>query len=328
MRPEQITGARPLTAFSIYLRTGRRVAPSDVEVKFNPWHDPANGQFTFAGRGEYSPGNGQSAEGGPGRPADGNSGQDAIDSDTSGWKYNPKNPQNYSIYVVRRGDTLTHIASYRKGLSTKDIAWLNDMPLDRLLRIGQRIKVPHQQFLEERRRAFSNLKALAFYLDTHEGRLPPNVAKAPSVFEQLNSDFRQVSANGYRYDVDIIDRMRRLTGTVIENNAQVRSRSAQANAGKPDRLPTDEGGHYIARRFNGPTIDYNHFAQDANFNRSAYAKLENEWSAAKRGGHQVQVDIVPSYEGVSRRPYAITVNYSIDGYSRRRVFPNIGKRKK
>lgn len=36
-------------AFSLYLRTGRRVAPSGVEVKFNPWHDEENGRFTFTG---------------------------------------------------------------------------------------------------------------------------------------------------------------------------------------------------------------------------------------------------------------------------------------
>lgn len=38
------------TAFSMWLRTGRwpRVeAARGVEVKFNPWHDPRNGRFTF-----------------------------------------------------------------------------------------------------------------------------------------------------------------------------------------------------------------------------------------------------------------------------------------
>ena len=42
-------------AFSIWLRTGRlpRVAFTDgIELKFNPWHDPADGRFTFAGSGQ------------------------------------------------------------------------------------------------------------------------------------------------------------------------------------------------------------------------------------------------------------------------------------
>lgn len=57
---------------------------------------------------------------------------------------------------------------------------------------------------------------------------------------------------------------------------QPRSRSAQANAGKPDRLPDDHGGHFIAREFGGPETRYNHFAQNVRFNSSDYRKLENE----------------------------------------------------
>lgn len=46
-------------AFSYWLRTGRRVASPkdrDVEHKFNPWHDPRDGKFTFAGAGRYAAG--------------------------------------------------------------------------------------------------------------------------------------------------------------------------------------------------------------------------------------------------------------------------------
>ncbi len=42
-------------AFSHWLRTGRvppAIGPDGLELKFNPWHDPANGQFTFAGSGQ------------------------------------------------------------------------------------------------------------------------------------------------------------------------------------------------------------------------------------------------------------------------------------
>jgi len=44
-------------AFSAWLRTGRlpvRKAPDGVELKFNPYHDPRNGQFTFAPGGPRS----------------------------------------------------------------------------------------------------------------------------------------------------------------------------------------------------------------------------------------------------------------------------------
>lgn len=42
------------SAFSHWFRTGkvpRALAPGEVELKFNPWHDPANGRFTFTGAG-------------------------------------------------------------------------------------------------------------------------------------------------------------------------------------------------------------------------------------------------------------------------------------
>lgn len=46
-------------AFSVWLRTGRwprAETARSVEVKFNPWHDPRNGQFTFGPGGPRSEG--------------------------------------------------------------------------------------------------------------------------------------------------------------------------------------------------------------------------------------------------------------------------------
>ncbi|WP_394648755.1 hypothetical protein [uncultured Sphingomonas sp.] len=43
---------RPSPGFSHWLRTGRlprAEGPDGLELKFNPWHDPADGRFTFAG---------------------------------------------------------------------------------------------------------------------------------------------------------------------------------------------------------------------------------------------------------------------------------------
>ncbi|MDV3459032.1 hypothetical protein RZN05_18685 [Sphingomonas sp. HF-S4] len=41
-------------SFGVWLRTGRRPTLGDQpEVKFNPWHDPNDGRFTFSGSGEY-----------------------------------------------------------------------------------------------------------------------------------------------------------------------------------------------------------------------------------------------------------------------------------
>ncbi len=42
-------------AFSLFLRTGKRLAVFEpIEAKFNPYHDPRNGQFTFAPGGPRS----------------------------------------------------------------------------------------------------------------------------------------------------------------------------------------------------------------------------------------------------------------------------------
>jgi len=51
---------RERTAFEVYLRTGRRVGSrvEPLQLKFNPWHDPEDGRFTFAGQGRRFPGGG------------------------------------------------------------------------------------------------------------------------------------------------------------------------------------------------------------------------------------------------------------------------------
>ncbi|MGU3389545.1 hypothetical protein [Sphingomonas sp. M1A8_2b] len=44
------------SGFSHWLRTGRRptaISPEGIELKFNPWHDPEDGRFTFVGAGSH-----------------------------------------------------------------------------------------------------------------------------------------------------------------------------------------------------------------------------------------------------------------------------------
>ncbi|WP_240886415.1 hypothetical protein [Sphingomonas sp. SFZ2018-12] len=52
----QISDSDRRRAFSIWLRTGRlpQISTTDgIERKFNPWHDPFDGRFTFAGSGRH-----------------------------------------------------------------------------------------------------------------------------------------------------------------------------------------------------------------------------------------------------------------------------------
>lgn len=56
-----------MSAFEIWSRWGRVVAaPEPLETKFNPWHDPKDGRFTFANQGQYFSGGGRGGGGGGG----------------------------------------------------------------------------------------------------------------------------------------------------------------------------------------------------------------------------------------------------------------------
>ncbi|WP_420998490.1 DNA/RNA non-specific endonuclease [Cupriavidus sp. 30B13] len=133
---------------------------------------------------------------------------------------------------------------------------------------------------------------------------------------------RVETRNGYTYSLDDLGRATRIEGELSSNPAQGRSPQAQLNAGGSYRLPGDEGGHFIGRRFDGPLEDFNHFAQDMNFNRGAYKSLENSWQRALDVGKSVYFDIKPSYTGPSLRPGSLDVFYKIDDVPYRKTFMN------
>lgn len=135
------------------------------------------------------------------------------------------------------------------------------------------------------------------------------------------SPSKLIRRNGYEFRLDPAGRTRRVSGQ-LTGGAQPRSRSVQARAGVPDRLPTDDGGHYIAPRFNGPAEAFNHFAQDSNFNRGRYRAIEDEWARAIRHGEHVAVLIVPRYDGRSQRPSTIDVSWTAGSEKRSVKIPN------
>ncbi|MDT4847456.1 DNA/RNA non-specific endonuclease [compost metagenome] len=123
---------------------------------------------------------------------------------------------------------------------------------------------------------------------------------------------RVVKKNGYTYHLDENGRVTKVEGDLKLNKGQGRNPATQKQAGGPDRLPDDQGGHYIGRRFDGPKDDFNHFAQNGNFNNSAYKKLENSWERALKDGKSVRVEISPSFKGGSLRPDTLKVRQWID----------------
>jgi hypothetical protein len=128
--------------------------------------------------------------------------------------------------------------------------------------------------------------------------------------------------NGYDWWLDRSGELREVGGTLHFSDKPRRSRTAQRQAGRPDRRSTDDGGHYIAPRFDGPAEAFNHFAQNANFNRGRYRMLEEQWATAMRAGKRVDVRIAPAYEGSSRRPSHLNVWFWIDGKRHSLKFPN------
>lgn len=252
-------------AFSAWLRTGRLPRPLRVDgivLKFNPWHDPRTGRFTFAGTGRYFGrwGGGGFTGGGGGTFRGGGA------TGTDPWP-----------------DPRTKLEAPQPKRPTPSERAVPAMPAHGLAR---------QQLSPSRRGASS----------------------AP--------EFRRLVRNGYEYQIDFNQRTRRVSGVIIMSAPQPRSRTAQARAGGADRRPSDDGGHYIARRFNGPIEAFNHFAQDANFNRGGYRALEDQWARATTNGKKVEVKIIPVYVGRSRRPSAINVWFVIDGKRESLHFPN------
>lgn len=210
-------------------------------------------------------------------------------------------------------------------LSARDLAWLNGQSLDQPLQIGQQIKLPHQAYLDAGRAAKNKFLALHHYLETHDGKLPPDVANPPALVGQiLDTNWQRKSKNGYDFHIDVIARNRRTYSQLSLAVSLKRSRRNQAQAGKPNRRGGDDGGHFIAARFNGPSDRFNHFAQNANFNRGSYRVMDS-WARELRAGHKVFVDIEPLYEGTSQRPYQLNIIWEVDSKKFIKKFPNEAK---
>ena len=307
-----ITDNERRRAFSIWLRTGRlpSVAIADgVELKFNPWHDPADGQFTFAGSGRsYGQG------GGGGFRSSGGSGGGA--SSREDWSREARSTNNRQR--PRSGPTPTAQAS---GPSPRPAPNTNTQrPISNNGWGGGGFTLGGGGSFggagasgdwgadPSKQRTVSREPATA--RERQASAPPTTTARRFSAARPLHREVR----NGYEYQIDEAGQTHRVSGTLKFGDKQVRSRTAQAQAGGPDRRATDDGGHYIAVRFAGPTDAFNHFAQDASFNRGRYRALEDQWARAKRAGKNVTVTIVPSYTDVSKRPTVIDISFTINGH--------------
>ena len=374
-------------AFSIWLRTGRvpSVRNADgIEFKFNPWHDPENGRFTFAGTGRYYARGGGPAEArsqgswkveyvsDPARPP--------ITSmeEADAWRaaelakhghkpeYRKAIEARYQFYKRQAEDALKRVQDADRASSAPAVLGGTRtpsvtptprvMPPPSLPRSTSASKTPSAGRRQNARSVTPSDLGLPSDIgggggdfggggasgswespaasarrtmgaDSLPDALHPGTPRSRAEYsrQSIPEHWRKVERNGYLYEIDDENRTRRVSGLITLNTDQGRSKTAQLSAGGSDRRTTDQGGHYIARRFNGPTEAFNHFAQNGSFNRSDYAKLENQWERAKRQRKQVRVKIVPVFKGGSQRPSALNVWFWIDGHRESQQLPNESK---
>ncbi|WP_082730876.1 MULTISPECIES: DNA/RNA non-specific endonuclease [unclassified Sphingomonas] len=290
--------------FEIWVRTGVRLddVARTIEVKFNPWHDPENGRFTFVSAGKYFP-RGGSQPSWSDQPASSSQSRakaprPVLQRATQAPEQSAKPRKGTSDNRQKRG-RFSGGGSVGYGGAGATGAWSateapREPTFDRL---------PYDSVVRGARATVSRSAS----------------GNATGASDEV---FRVVLRNGYSFQVDKRDRTRRVTGALTVADTPMRSRTAQASAGGAERRQSDDGGHYIAARFNGPTDAFNHFAQDAGFNRGRYRLLEDEWAKEKRSGSIVTVRIVPRFNGVSARPSEIDVWWTVDGDEKSIKFPN------
>lgn len=177
--------------------------------------------------------------------------------------------------MVQPGETLDQIAA-ANHVAVAKVRWLNGLPPAATLKPGQVLALPKREPI------------------THVTVSSP------------------IHKNGYTFHRDHAERTTLVVGDLAFAKTPVRSTQIQRAAGKPDRRSDDDGGHFIAARSDGPSDAFNHFAQQANFNRGNYRVMEDRWADKLRAGKHVSVTIAVHYPGSSRRPDVIDVNWKVD----------------
>lgn len=84
----------------------------------------------------------------------------------------------------------------------------------------------------------------------------------------------------------------------------------QASVGGEARLDDDDGGHLIGHRFMSDQGVKNLFPQNANLNRGAYKKMENEWADWTAEGFEVKLMVELDPPG-AERPKEVYAEYKV-----------------
>jgi DNA/RNA non-specific endonuclease len=326
------------------------VASASSQLKFNPWHDESNGQFTFRGQGTNFGGGGATGSWdasnsvGRGGSFGGGGATGSWDNQQATTKIKPKRDgwappiQGTSISIHRPTTLVKPKPASKPAINTlaSGSAHKPNPAKPSTLKPGGGsfggggasgsfdIPVPKNPQSSRPSQTPPKIRKPNIRKITLP---PPDVLTTGIRRSQTKPVMRRITSNGYDFDVDASSRTHKAAGVLRLNPGQGRSKRAQRAAGEADRLSSDQGGHFIAREFDGPKARFNHFAQDAKFNKSEYRSLEVKWKGLIKRGHKVKVDIGARYEGQSQRPTRIDVTYYVDGEPSRTSFPNSSKGK-
>lgn len=130
--------------------------------------------------------------------------------------------------------------------------------------------------------------------------------------------------NGYTYMTDDMGRIISAEGTlhIKDRDERLNIKDSIDAIGKGDQWDGDDRGHLIGDQFNGSNGLENMVPQDAYINEVVFRNFENSLAKKVKEGSNVFVEVSPYYEGDSRRPFLIVVNYSIDDDKSYQIFSN------
>ncbi len=130
--------------------------------------------------------------------------------------------------------------------------------------------------------------------------------------------------NGYSYRTDEQGRIKSAEGTLHlkDREGRLTIKDTIDEVGKGDQRDGDDRGHLIGDQFDGANGLENLVPQDATINRVDFRNFEDNLASLVKSGNIVSVNVAPYYEGDSRRPSIIVVNYSVNGKNNMRVFSN------
>lgn len=130
--------------------------------------------------------------------------------------------------------------------------------------------------------------------------------------------------NGYTFHTDEFGRIESVSGLLHlkDHEGRLEIEDSIQDIGKGDQIESDDRGHLIADRFDGPNRLENLIPQDAHINRISYKNFESQLAKEVEDGKTVFIEIDVCYDDFSYRPDALVVSYCINDDWAARIFPN------